>query len=97
MMSANNERKTASDTALLLSPDHDDNDDDSTNRTSMSMHKSAHAVAGASPSTSLAFKCYVICAMTFLWTGYTLLVRHTRSTIAKEKVRPNKQHRLNAR
>ncbi|KAI6239166.1 hypothetical protein M3Y99_00620800 [Aphelenchoides fujianensis] len=34
--------------------------------------------------TSLPFKIYVITTMTFLWTGYTLLVRHTRSTVDKE-------------
>lgn len=37
-------------------------------------------------SSSLAFKVYVISTMTFLWTGYTLLVRHTRSTVEKENV-----------
>ncbi|KAI6215916.1 hypothetical protein M3Y94_00441100 [Aphelenchoides besseyi] len=35
-------------------------------------------------SSSLSFKIYVISTMTFLWTGYTLLVRHTRSTVDKE-------------
>ncbi|CAJ0929802.1 unnamed protein product, partial [Mesorhabditis belari] len=29
---------------------------------------------------SIAFKCYVIASMCFLWTGYTLAVRYTRST-----------------
>jgi hypothetical protein len=37
-------------------------------------------------STSLSFKVYVITSMTFLWTGYTLFVRHSRSTVDKEHV-----------
>uniref|UniRef100_A0A914C1Q1 UDP-galactose transporter n=2 Tax=Acrobeloides nanus TaxID=290746 RepID=A0A914C1Q1_9BILA len=36
--------------------------------------------------SSLLFKIYVIVTMTFLWTGYTLLVRYTRSTTRTENV-----------
>ena len=38
-----------------------------------------------SPS-NLAFKAYVIVTMTILWTGYTLMVRYTRSTTPASEV-----------
>ena len=37
-------------------------------------------------SSNLAFKAYVIVSMTILWTGYTLMVRYTRSTTPPSEV-----------
>ncbi|CAD5216382.1 unnamed protein product [Bursaphelenchus okinawaensis] len=42
--------------------------------------------AAQSGQSSFQFKVYVITSMTILWTGYTLLVRHTRSTTSKENM-----------
>ncbi|KAI6177333.1 hypothetical protein M3Y97_00895300 [Aphelenchoides bicaudatus] len=45
----------------------------------------SHKRVEESPTT-LGFKVYVITLMTFMWTGYTLLVRHTRSSVPKENM-----------
>ncbi|CAD5222171.1 unnamed protein product [Bursaphelenchus xylophilus] len=42
--------------------------------------------AAQNSQSTLNFKIYVITSMTFLWTGYTLLVRHTRSTTGKDEM-----------
>uniref|UniRef100_A0A8R1HQL3 Uncharacterized protein n=1 Tax=Caenorhabditis japonica TaxID=281687 RepID=A0A8R1HQL3_CAEJA len=35
---------------------------------------------------SFAFKCYVIASMTFIWTGYTLTIKYTRSAVEPENM-----------
>uniref|UniRef100_A0A0M3K0Q6 UDP-galactose translocator 1 (inferred by orthology to a C. elegans protein) n=1 Tax=Anisakis simplex TaxID=6269 RepID=A0A0M3K0Q6_ANISI len=40
----------------------------------------------SSSSSNYLFRCYIIVSMTFIWTGYTIAVRFTRSTTPRSKL-----------
>uniref|UniRef100_A0A1I7X6H2 CMP-sialic acid transporter n=1 Tax=Heterorhabditis bacteriophora TaxID=37862 RepID=A0A1I7X6H2_HETBA len=62
------------------------NDDEANNMLLPTRYKTVKSTEGTNKLSEILFKFYVIVAMTFLWTGYTLTVRYTRSIVPVDEL-----------